>query len=164
MPSPTAPDTPDIATALVTYLQAVTLNSAPLYVTGGVNLGQFKDLSALLPANGTNVAAEVHGAADISQRYKIGGAVKDHTTFTVLSLVDMTNESAAWTLIYQVRDAIVPYVMAHSQLASTGNVLIAKLIPGGKYLKAYRGDKWYLAYMYNIEVASQWTVSGGFIS
>ena len=164
MPSPNAPDTPDIATALVAYLEAVTLNSNPLYVSGGVNLGQFKDLSALLPANGTNVAAEVHGAADISQRYTTGGRVKDHTTFTMLSLVDMTTESSAWTLIYQVRDAIIPYVMQHSQLASTGNVLIAKLVSGGKYLKANRGGKWFLGYMYDLEVTSEWTVSTGFIA
>lgn len=164
MPNPNLPDTPDVANALVTYLQAVTLSGNPLYTTGGVNLGQFKDLSALLPANGTNVAAEVHGAADISQRYTTGGRVKDHTTFTVLSLVDMTTESAAWTLMYQVRDAIVPYIMQHSQLTGTGNVLVVKLVSGGKYLKAHRGDKFYLGYMYNLEVVSEWTVSTGFIS
>lgn len=142
----------------------MTLNSNLLYVTNGVNFGQFKDLSALLPANGTNVAAEVHGTSDVAERYTTGGRVKDRTTFAVLSLVDMTTESSAWQLLYQVRDAIIPYVMAHSQLAGTGNILVAKLVPGGKYLKAHRGDKFYLGYMYNLEVVSEWTVSGGFIS
>lgn len=166
------PDTPGTAQFLQSYLQGVLYSDGitPVYVpvssqlpSGSVKFGRWKDPSSLLPANGANVIAEIHGDTEKVERYTSGGRMKDYTTFAVLSLTDMSNDSAAWLRLYKVRDAIIVYILKHAQLAGLGNVENVKFVPGGKYWVVDRGKE-YLAYLCHIEVLNQWVVAGGFTS
>jgi len=179
MSSPNLPDTPDVVNALLTYLQGVQYAGTTNYVylqpgqvplalqqqfpTGGVQAGEWKDPSQLLATGSQSILAEIHADDDIAERYTTGGRVNDRTDFPIVSFTNMDNSSAAWMTMFRVRDAIIPYIMAHSQLAGTGNVLLVKLIPGGKYVKVFRG-KWYLGYICKVQVTSQWIASTGFVS
>jgi len=163
MPSPNLPDTTDVANALLTYLQGVVYPNTSNLVYAGAQIGEYKDPSNLLPAGSTNVIAEIHADDDISQRYTTGGRVNDHTDFPIVSFTNEDNSTAAWLRMFGVRDAFIPYIMQHSQLAGAGNALVVKLIPGGKYVKVFRG-KWYLGYIGKVQVTSQWIVAGGFVS
>jgi len=164
MPSPLQPDTTDVANALQTYLQAVNyLNtSTPVYVASGVVHGRWKDPSANLPANSSNVLGEIHGRGAKLERYASGGRVKDYANFLVVSFTDMSNSSAAWQRIYTVRDAMAVYVTQHTQLAAAGNLLKVRLYPDEEYVEVQRG-KWYLAHVCRVEALSEWVVSGGFV-
>lgn len=162
MSNPFAPDTVDVATQIAVYLTGLLdTNSNPIYTAG--QIGEYKSLALLLPANGANVIFEVYGNMDDSQRYTLGGKMKDHQSFFILSLLDKTNGNAAELQIMRVRDAIMPIFAKHAQLGAVGNILVAKYKSGtGRFVNVSRAAKEYRGHVFEVEVKTEWNAQGGF--
>jgi hypothetical protein len=153
---PSTPNTLAIAQAIVNYQTTATYASGGSVYTA-TTLGEFRDITDVLPC------CEVYANEDDSQRYTTGGRVKDHQSFYVLSIVDMTDSSNAETQIMQIRDAIIPQFVKHVELGISGTVLLAKYKPGsGRFTRIYRNDQFYRSHVFLVEVVQEYTLSGGF--
>lgn len=161
-----SPSTNALADAIAAYLQNMVYSGTSTPVYSHVQKGRKKDVSDLVPPNGTNVIAEVYGNLDDSQRHTLGGKMRDTQSFFVLSIVDMTDGNVAETLIMNVRDAIMPTFAQHVQLGGAGNALVAKYKQGsGRFLPVFRSAKDYRAHLMELLVVSDWNASpSGFTS
>lgn len=163
VPEPNQSDTLSAVQGVQSILQSIMQYdlTTPLYTA--VQFGQFKDPTDFL-ANGGS-CCEMHGNGGNVKRYSTGGKVKDALSLVIFSLVDMTDESAAWTRIYTVHDTLANYFMAHTQLGGNiGNVWRCEFANNYEYDKVKRGKGFCLAHMMELSVLMEWTVSTGFIA
>jgi hypothetical protein len=171
MPGPNQPATNAAADGIVTLLQGATFSDgvtpvyptpvSTQYPTGGVQKGEFKDITDLIANYGA--VAEVYGNTDDSFRYATGGVNHDEQTFFVLSIASLDNGNAAETLIFNIRDAVVPIFVKHAMLNVGGIIFKAGFKRGsGRWMRTYRNGVWYRSYLFSVEVKGQWSSLGGY--
>jgi hypothetical protein len=153
---PANPNTKAIGNAVVGFLQALTSSSgAPIYVANGVQLEEFKDLTALVAAG---VCAEVYGNVDTSERRGFGGRIWDTQRWFILSICSLDTPLLA-AQIYDVRDALVQPFQQHAQLNNVvSNVFHSQLQNNMRFIRILRNGVYYRAHLAELETRSEWTV------
>lgn len=156
MPAPNYPNTPAIASAIVSFAQALTYPDTTL-VYKSVHRGKLKDIVDLV-ANGA-VCLEVYGNLDSSKRHEFGGRMRDEQTWYLLSMVNMDDADAAETLIFRVRDALVQPFQTHATLNDAGSVFHAQIEDGSaRFLNVYRNGQEFRAHLMGIMTRQEWMV------
>ncbi len=156
MPVRNYPDTPAIASAIVSFAQALTYpDTTPVYKS--VHRGKIKDIVDLV-ANGA-ACLEVYGNLDGSERHAFGGRIHDPQTWYLLSIVSMDDSDAAETLIFRVRDALVQPFQIHATLNNAGSVFHAQIEDkSARFLNVYRNGQEFRAHLMGIMTRQEWVV------
>lgn len=155
--SPYLPNSLEIARAIAAFQQNAVYPGTTTKVYTAVTLGSFKDATDVLPC------CEIYANTKNNERWKTGGGIKTHLAFYLLSLADMTDSSTAEELVISISDAVEPPFLGSVRLGSIGNVMLATYKPGsGRFTRIYRDAVEYRVYVFEIMVASEWRIQGGF--
>jgi hypothetical protein len=113
------PNTLAIANEIVTLLQGLQYQSAPLYKQ--VKLGAIQDPSDITPCAG------VFFDTGQTKRFDSGWKVNDHPGFKIESIMDLSDGPTTEAFLANMRDVVIPFFIKQVSLQSTPGVYVTFL-------------------------------------